>query len=1428
MENIDFYNIAILGDSKQSSFEDLCMHLCCRELKVSSIDSYKNQPGIETEPFLVKKERVGFQAKYFEARYEWKQIKHSLLGSENKKTKSKKLDLRFPDNVFKRYALTKIHIYSNKEKTLSGRNKTEAEKLIDKLARNHNCKIVYKCQKALQVDLAKPANKDLAQLYFGISDELGLIEKTIPPQTLTFLSSTEFLSIPTCDNHGNQISKIDSHVLQNTPDIYLLLGNPGSGKSILIRKLFQQLSGLDQKSQTKRVNLLTKHKMLPVLVNLKDCAFENIENLIRNIKSDFNITESSLGFFYLFDGLDELSEEKVELVISYIHKITLTENNSKVLISCRKSNINRKRLINYFSTIHEITIQDLAILDIDKYFKGKNDPKKYLLLNKLKKNNLTLLTEVKDILLADLLWQTIERLDDNSTVIDLLGEKVDLLLEKPDHINSLNSLNLLNPKKDKVIELLQKISFEYHDKRRNKFQFRFYVSDLQDLILTLLPNIDYRSANQIINYISDLFFDTYEASPTDVSETYIFRHRRYQEYFFAQRLKQEYEKNPNILRQLKVISSKDFFNDLFLPYLRSEYISERNIQGLVGLNLIDVYLGSHSGFGVDDNDYLSSSEFLGNLLSQNEEVYEELIGDTDLNMEARFFINIDSVNSLIQEINNRKNEKHLYKLEDELKELWNNDLPSVLHYSALFWQFGKKAFSNKLQKNFSDVMKNLEASNVFDIIESDFKDPYWNSFDDFMYLRLIIKQESPIDILNGQVRKNYENFRNEDSYSYRESGKERLINTFFRTVFRLEPDSIFAVFNALDDEEKIQFLPLFVSSNGYETLNSNEELFGNVKKYTRKVESDDFEYKLYIIALKKLFKIRIKKSELQETEEEWEKIRSERPMDWGFRGYEKRFAICSHILDKFNFDKFLKPQTGHAFRYYNDQGLYAALYEGLLRISLGLDAAENVIGNFIKYINFYYEGRDSHNYLTNEISKTLAVIFSKVSNTYLLRPFIDILNKYDQRYFNLYLFYLHLHKTSPSTFNKLVTTNDLRFISELIANWKDEYNEYVDMCFSLGRMLSHIDSRNAKEYTYKGINDGILRHGWRKDTLVSYSLVDSLEDLWSIGADSKDNLIKYTTTVFDLTRKVVDITDGKGTLRGPYNLLRLISNYDTKHTEYLFNQLDEYSGERNLALAIVINSKIKFGYDLDQIYDDFKKFISYYGYREGTDPEYFDHQILCLLNITESHLYTGEEKQEAFEKCRSLIGEATTEQNIQILKDDSYRKQKEYYNSLCNINDLDDYFEIKDQDITDDKEKTNIELVNSVNKAKSVQDIDSIYKKLIDYQEDVTMSSRDSWELLLSKTQEICGNIDWFIKLLKEHHYPHSDWYSRHSKYFHLALSVALSDINTRDQIFVYLKDNTGHGGFGNLIKAFSVNNDKTMCLKLFDSFLKLCNLLVH
>ena len=62
MQQIHWNQFGLKAESNQTAFEDLCMFLCCRDLGITKIDAYHNQPGIETEPFEANGKKYGFQA----------------------------------------------------------------------------------------------------------------------------------------------------------------------------------------------------------------------------------------------------------------------------------------------------------------------------------------------------------------------------------------------------------------------------------------------------------------------------------------------------------------------------------------------------------------------------------------------------------------------------------------------------------------------------------------------------------------------------------------------------------------------------------------------------------------------------------------------------------------------------------------------------------------------------------------------------------------------------------------------------------------------------------------------------------------------------------------------------------------------------------------------------------------------------------------------------------------------------------------------------------------------------------------------------------------------------------------------------------------------------------------------------------------------
>lgn len=318
-------------------------------------------------------------------------------------------------------------------------------------------------------------------------------------------------------------------------------------------------------------------------------------------------------------------------------------------------------------------------------------------------------------------------LQEVQTITDLFQKKIDLLLETPKHRKNIERLNLPNPKKEAVIELNQDISFEF----QKKFQFRFSQEELQNLILKRFERLDYKSADAILNYIADLFFENSYSDDQNSPTTYIYQHRRYQEFFFAQKLKTEYEKNPKILRELNVLSNKEFFEDLFLKYVRKEYERENNLAGLIELNLIDVYLGKHGGYGADEPYYFHSSEFTPSLLSQNVEVLNELLEDENLQLKDKIKVDFETV--------------------------------------ALLHKTGKQQFLHSQRISF----RNWFLKNDKEKSEVEYKNQLlFEQFESYVYCKIILNREDVEQVFLYLIRGNYKN-TSERSFGYEENGKEK-------------------------------------------------------------------------------------------------------------------------------------------------------------------------------------------------------------------------------------------------------------------------------------------------------------------------------------------------------------------------------------------------------------------------------------------------------------------------------------------------------------------------------------------------------------------------------------------------------------------------------------------------------------------------------
>lgn len=1411
MQKINWDKFKVKNEDSRKAFEELSYFLFCRRFRKSlGIFTYNNQTGIETEPIKVKGKLIGFQSKWFDTNIDEQQIVSSIIRAKGKNP-----------------GLNKIIFFINKPFTESpkkDKKKSQTEINIDDEAKKQNIDLEWIVPRNFDVILNLPSNLDLAQLYFDFSDELAFIKAFSKPEILTFLQSSEYVDLPFLNSKTEKVEDVTKQIIKLKQKLFLLSGHPGSGKSISFYRLAQIFSGLDQKKLDDSKKILQANKAIPMLINLKDCSLDTLENIIRQRQNDYGLRNSKLGFIYLLDGLDELSSERADHVLSYLFELEKSDSVSKIVISCRSGNLNKVKVKAYFKSIIEYKIHDLDSTHIDKYFQGKNNKDKKKLLGSLRKSNVKLCSDIKDILLANLLWETIESLDGQSTILDLLDKKIEILIKDHRYKKNIEELNLLNPKENKILELNKDISFKF----QKKLQFRLPQKEIQEIILSKYPRIDYKAANEILNYIANLFFDGSSSPPPDKSEdipTFVYQHRRYQDYFFIQYLADEYEKAPSVIRNLGVLSNRDFFENLLLPYLRKKYTKDRNLPGIVGLSLIDVYLGNRNDYGADDPYYQNSSEFIPSIASQDDEVFEGLLSDESLAIKSKVSLDIGELEAKFIKW---EKDKENWRLRDYLLSMWNGGIPFLIQNMAIFWSHGKKEAASELRKTLNEIVNLFEKYKFRENLKEHdrLEDPFWARWEDNLYLRIVFKKDTARELFTKLIRPNYQNFENE-SYTIgrQEAGKDKLVKSFFRVLTKVDVNYLSEVVSELSEEEILMLIDVLVSEKNLPLLIRNTTIAQRIKLRIEGIKANNIK----LIFCKKVFGLMITQEENEFIEKTRKKLREARRVDWHMDDTQNEYSLVSYILDENSFEEYLKPQTGHPFRYYDELGLYSAIFRDYVILLKGEKEIESIVRDYNRYINFYTE-KISGNYLSVDTSFLWSFIFSNAKSDFQKLKNIKISLFTGNNNLILFSFAFNLQKINEKLFVKLIDRNDLINFEKDLDSWDDDAPSFVNRCFQIALFYARLDRQKSISYIAKGINDGMVRHGWHKDNIVSYLLVDSLEILWRNNWASNEELKQLTQKVYRLTKKVKQITDGAHTSRGPYYLIDMIAKYDLEFATELKEENDKiYDGRfaPNITLSSIMKGKILRGEVYENIEEEMKKYRKEYRYDGKPDSDYYESKIEIYLEIAQSDFYSPEEKKQAFESAYHQIEEMEKEGLDYYLADWEYKDLKKAYIKLCKIygKKVNVKFEKKEEYKTVYKLKEK-DFIKEINKARTKQKMIALLKKINDQ---VKLENPQSWRLIVEKTYKIFNNIKPFIDLLRENSFPHTDRFRTNSKNFHHGLAYALGNINTREEALNYLFDKTtGHAGFVNIMRSYEDIGDKQMCLKLFRHYLLMCDFLVN
>lgn len=214
--------------------------------------------------------------------------------------------------------------------------------------------------------------------------------------------------------------------------------------------------------------------------------------------------------------------------------------------------------------------------------------------------------------------------------------------------------------------------------------------------------------------------------------------------------------------------------------------------------------------------------------------------------------------------------------------------------------------------------------------------------------------------------------------------------------------------------------------------------------------------------------------------------------------------------------------------------------------------------------------------------------------------------------------------------------------------------------------------------------------------------------------------------------------------------------------------------------------------------------------------------------MADSGLYTDNERSKAFASARKQVLDAIEESGHvswdSELRDEIpvYRRLCDYYNEPFNIP-LPENPENPRRVYDPGQER---EFIAKLELAQSKDDLAELYKTVSSAAE--TLHQFDSWELIVTRTYGIDGNVKRLIEAMQKNHYPHSDYYSYGNAYYHLGLAAAIKNLNTRTELLNFLFEHSGYDGFLNVMKAYQALGDQETCQSLFLRLYGFCDLLVN
>lgn len=1113
---------------------------------------------------------------------------------------------------------------------------------------------------------------------------------------------------------------------------------------------------------------------IPLLINLKDATASGVEAVIKNRKERFSLQGSALKFVYLFDGLDELAQGKADFVLHEIFRIHESEPESKIVVSSRNGNLNLTLLFSYFPQAEQnrFLIQKIGSADIEKYFSLAANTQKADLLKELWSKNAKLLENIDDVLLVVLLWENIQFLSAESSLIDLFGLKIDYLFSQPSHRKAIEGLNLPEPKKAWLIEINKELAFALHQ----KFEFKFSIEELSSLILSLLPKLTYVEVNAIIYYLSNALYSAdFEATDGTLM---IFQHRRYQEYFLALKLVDSFKKEKKILRDVNTLGNADFIENLFLPAFKKDAMKEDNLPLSLEANLFKAYYDWDK-----ENSIIRSNELSEAIASLDSSTASQLVSSDDSIYLQHLSLNQETI--------------------------------------RIFWEAGHTVIANDLLDRLRVRFDELQKSNPEDaarLISS--------HFEDHLYIHLVMLNRDSAKIFKEQVRSRARLYRRSKEI-FAHDKKARIQGTyvaFWRLLLKERLKEAISFIPALTQEElevfcSVLMLPGFIPRY-YASTDLRSALRKALLPYKKKISFENTALHFFKAQLG-IDMDSLKLERVQELMKEL--IDKDRFHYWRENLYE--YTALSFLRG------YLSPKrTPEWKKVFTDLEEYAILFRAYLAVLQGKTRyIEALINEHSSYETHYIYQR----FLTFEISTLWALIFSQAKQPKLHNA-LTRLNE-EQSHINKLTFYLTLKRQSKELFERFISEGDIDALLKKTEKWDDDYSSLTSYLLDLCFLYSSFNQKNSLKLLNKVSTDSLVRHGWHKDIIVSYGLIPLFGDIFSAKLYPKEELREWARKLTALSFRVLDITDGDHTHDAPDDLIRIAARSDMELAEELKKKLLDEKGRRWMRRVFtdLVLEKIEQCYPKKDIEDELADIRPEYDFESKPRVDYFENKIEALLAGATSTFYSPAERKDFFIKAHSFAKEGVGIDKSYFFHGEEHAGTLKTFKELCQKYHLKNpLWKIKIQKRNYNYRRRKIaenDFIKSVVSAKTQAEMDGVYARFKEFRYDIELKELESWHTLFEKTLSIYGNVTPLLDYLSHNNFPsYLGTWTSNSKMFHRVLGDILSHPKTRFEGEKYLIAKSGHGGFMNVGKTLLELKRSDKVRELFEEYYSFCLFLTN